>query len=295
MNISSSKRMNTTVYNTASKPKKFISLSEFNSPSNSLSPFYSIQRKKIKNSKHSRKNKIASLTPITSKFVDLVNQSKLEKKKHISYDRDYFFNLLKIHLKKNKRKDLSLNKPLPNVNSNTYNILNRTNVLRNVDREKDKEKNKNKTFIYRYNNKQKNKELYKRIDDEKKNLRIIYVNKFLSSNFNIDEKNKNNDNINNNIDNDNIKIKNKIEKKDYNFNKSKIRFMMYHGFNKKTKKNDNNSLGKHEVSKFKEMDGKYVRQLFLKNKIDNVNTQMKVVQKDVNVTKNKLYIFQYFK
>lgn len=293
MIISSSKRMNTTVYNTASRQKKFITLNVFNSQSNSISPIHSLQKKRIKNTKHSKRNKISNLTSRTSLFVDLVKQSKLAKEKHISYDRDYYFNLLKIQLKKHNRKnlpkikDLSLTKPLSNVNSKPNNLFNTTNYLRSIDREKDK----NKTFSYRHINRQKKKELNKSIiDEDKQNLRIIYVNKILSSDLNKNENNKNDDNINNNFNNvnENIKIKNKIESKDYNLNMSKIRFLLYHGFNKKRKNNEFNLQGKYEINKFKEMDGKIMRQLFLKNKINNVYTQMKTVQKDVDVTKKKL-------
>lgn len=297
MIISSSKRMNTTVYNTASRPKKFITLNVFNSTSNSISPIHSLQKKRIKNTKHTKRNKIPNLTSRTSLFIDLVKQSKLAKEKHISYDRDYYFNLLKIQLKKKIRKnlpkikDLSLTKPLSNVNSKANNLFNTTNYLRSIDREKDK----NKTFSYRHINKhidrQKKKELYKSIiDEDKQNLRMIYVNKILSSDLNKNENSKNDDNINNNINNgnENIKIKNKIESKDYNLNMSKIRFLLYHGFNKKSKNNEFNLQGKYEINKFKEMDVKIMKQLFLKNKINNVYTQMKTVQKDVDATKKKL-------
>ena len=239
-----------------------------------------------------KKSKIKNpfINSASSLFVDLLKQTHFKKENRILYEKNYYINLLKIKLKKKpeilpKLKTLSSTKTFP-ISIDNINSLTNINFLKNS------EKNL-KTFSYRNINNQKKNVLYKRIIDGKPtNLKSVYVHKLLSSNNDPGMKEGDRQyNSNNNIEESeyqpNIIIQTKTMNNDYNLNKSKMKFMIYHGKNKAIK-NISNSVEKDIVRKYEGINKTRIKQLFLKNKLIKVCNKMRSVQKDVDNTKNKL-------
>ena len=237
-----------------------------------------------------KKNKIKNpyINSSSSLFVDLLKQTHFKKENRVLYEKNYYINLLKIKLKKKpdilpKLKILSSTKAFP-ISIDNINSLTNINFLKNT------EKNM-KTFSYRSINNQKKNSLYKRILDGKPtNLKSVYVHKFLSSN-NYSGAKEGDRQYYNNIDGPeyqaSIIIQTKTMNNDYNLNKSKMKFMKYHGKNKSIKK-ISNSVEKDIVHKYEGINNTSIKQLFLKNKLIKVCNKMKSVQKDFDSTKNNL-------
>ena len=284
--ISSATSMGATLYKIPSISNK-KSYTESISPSCSVSPFRT--HKKTPSTKY--------ISPFTnsnnSSIIDLMKQSKLTNDPPLLFNRNYYFNLLKLQLKKNKGqklfpplKTLSSIKSIPIFHFNSFNTLTTTNFPR------DKYV---KTFSYKNLNHKKSSFLYKKImkGGVPENLKIVYVNKFLTSKDKSEDDKIRTINKNNKIEADEkITIKNKIENNNYNLKLSKLRFLMFHGFNKKNKGKQNkcNSMEKFVINKYEGLDNKMIRQYFLKKKLKNVNNKMKSVQKDVENAKNNLNV-----
>ena len=274
--ISSGTSMGETLYKITSSKKR--NLSESNSYSTSFPVYHSQER--FHNNNNIKKTNLSSI-------VNLIKQSNLKKDNRMLFDKNYYFNLIKIKLKKNykNKKFPPINTFTPNnkissVNYKMNNILTDINILKNKYI---------KTISYKsLNHKKKKRNLYKNIFNQNpQNLKIVYVNKFMTSKNSL-----NNKTVENFKTNENIKVKNKIIPKNYNIDLSKLRFMMFHGFNKKNINNDYNynSMEKYTNKKYEGFDNKKIRQLFLKNKLKKVNTKMKLVQKNVESTKAELNI-----
>ena len=280
--ISSGTSMGATLYKIPSISNK-KSYTESISPSCPISPFRTHKSTKYINP-FTNTNK--------SSIIDLMKQSKLTNDPPLLFNRNYYINLLKLQLKKNKDKKsfpalktVSSIKSIPIFNFNSYNTLTTSNFP------KDKYI---KTYSYKNLNHKKCSFLYKKMKGGvPENLKFVYVNKFLTSK-DISEDDKmqfNNKNIKNEAD-EKITIKNKIENNNYNLNLSKLRFLMFHGFNKKNKgKQDKyNSMEKCVINKYEGLDNKKIRQYFLKRKLKNINTKMKSAEKDVENAKNNLNV-----
>ena len=237
-----------------------------------------------------KKNKIKNpyINSASSLFVDLLKQTHFKKENHILYEKNYYINLLKIKIKKKpeilpKLKTLSSTKTFP-LSIDNINSLTNINFLKNS------EKNM-KPFRYLNINNQKKNALYKRILDGKPtNLKSVYVHKLLSSS-NYSGIKEGDRQYYNNIDDPeyqpSIIIQTKTMNNDYNLNKSKMKFMKYHGKNISIK-NINNSVKEDIVYKYEGINNTRIKQLFLENKLIKVFNKMKSVQKDVDSTKNKL-------
>ena len=285
--ISSGTSMEETLYKISSM-SKMRSISESNSPSITFSPFTSQRKKYISKWTYLKTN---------LSLIDLMKQSKLKNnKKRLLFDKNYYLNLIKIKLKKKLKnnkfppiKTLSSLKSMLSINYNTMNTINNLNNNKN---------NKNNYIKDKYiktmsfdNIKQNKNNIYKEIfNSNPKNLKIVSVNKFINA------KNNTCFTTEQNIKKtENFKVKNKIQEKNYNLSLSKIRFMNYHGSNKKNKDNEKNLkynlLLQH---KFEGLDNKKIRQFFVKNKLNKVNTKMKTVQKDVENTKSRIYDFFFY-
>ena len=275
---SSSTSMDATIYKSFSLSNKKFNFKMYNTPS--LTSYHNqIKKNKIKN---------PYINSASSLFVDLLKQTHFKKENRVLYETNYYINLLKIKLKKKpeilpKLKTLSSTKTFP-ISIDNINSLTNINFLKNT------EKNM-KTFSYRSINNQKKNALYKRIIDGKPtNLKSVYIHKILSSN-NYSGVKEGDRQYYNNIDDPeyqpNIIIQTKTMNNDYNLNKSKMKFMKYHGKNKFIK-NINNSVEKDIVHKYEGINNRRIKQLFLKNKLIKVCNKMKSVQKDVDSTKNKL-------
>lgn len=271
--ISSCTSMGNTLYKITSM-SRIRSISDHNSPSASFSP--SETQRKISYSNTINSN--------FSSIVDLMKQSKLKNDSRIHINKSYYFNLLKIKLKKKYTqnnfppiKTFSPSQINPSINYNTMHTLTNTNFL--------KEKYI-KTFSYENKrHKEKKKTLYNNIfKTNPYNLKIVYVNKFLRA------KDKKNETEENNEIDEKIKVKNKIEDNKYNLNKSKIRFMINHGFNKNTnnKAHRHNTTDKYKFDKYGGLNNKKIRQFFLKTRLIKVNNKMKLVRKNVEDTKSKI-------
>ena len=294
--ISSATSMDERTIKILQSPNNMTSFSDSISPSHSYftSPYQT--RQKIKNIKYLNTTKPTNLTstPSSSFFVDLIKQTKLQEgKSQIFCNKDYYFNLLKIQLKKNYSNKLprinifSSKNNKESINLNVFNTLSNINILGN--RLNNKDKNKYKTFGYKSINIKKKNDLYKRImDGEPQNLKIVPVNKFLKSKIDL-----NDNNIKDKIyKHENMSIKTKIENNDYNLNLSKIRFMKFHGVKKKSKINlfnlFENNKNKNNKNKFKGINSLKVKLLFLKNKIKKVNNNIKTVKINVDNKKNEI-------
>lgn len=267
--ISSGTSMGETLYKITSRTK-IKNMSEPNSPSISLTPYHPQGR--IINSRYIKTN--------LSSIIDLVIQSKLKNDNKLFFNKNYYINLLKIKLKKNYEnknfppiKTFTSLKKITNINYNTLNTLTNTNFA------KDKYLN---TFSYdtlNHHNKNKNN-LYKNIlDNNPKNLKVVYVKKFLNS--------KNNKTEENNKMIEDLRIRGKNIGENYNLNLSKLRFRMFHGLDKKVQ-NNYNSLDKQIKDKFKGLNNKKIRQYFLKNKLNEYNSKIKLVKKNVENTKKRI-------
>lgn len=271
--ISSFTSMDGTTFKITSR-SKFKNLSEFNSPTYSFS--LKTLHRKIPKAKLMKNN-------LSSSIVDLMTQSKLKFDPRVLYEKNYFFNLLKIKLKKkyqNKKfPPLKTFTPLqtnPSINYNTLHTLTSTNFTNGKN---------TKTFSYENLKRSKKKNtLDKNIfNKNSKDLKMVYVNKFLKSK--IKSMNKTEEDYN-----EDITIKNKIEDNNYNFNKSKIFFFNHHGIYKKNRSNNNkfNSIDKKISNKYERFNNIKIRQFFLKRKLSNINSKMNLVQKDVENTKTKI-------
>lgn len=276
---SSATSMDATIYKSSSLSNKKSHFKMFNTPS--LTSYHSqIRKSNIKN---------PYINSASSLFVDLLKQTHFKKENRILYEKNYYINLLKMKLKKKpeilpKLKTLSSTKTFP-ISIDTINSLTNINFLKNS------EKNM-KTFSYRNINNQRKNALYKRIIDGKPtNLKSVYVHKLLSTNNNSGVKEGEGQYNNNKIEEfenqPSIIIQTKTMNNDYNLNKSKMKFMIYHGKNKAFK-NISNSVEKDIVRKYEGINNTKIKQLFLKNKLIKVCNKMRSVQKDVDNTKNKL-------
>jgi len=277
---SSATSMDATIYKSLSLSNKKSNFQMYNTPS--LTSYHNqIKKSKIKN---------PFINSASSLYVDLLKQTHFKKENRMLYEKNYYINLLKIKLKKKpeilpKLKTLSSTKTFP-ISIDNINSLTNINFLKNS------EKNM-KTFSYRNINNQKKNALYKRIIDGKPtNLKSVYVHKLLSSNNDPGMKEGDRQyNSNNNIEESeyhpSIIIQTKTMNNDYNLNKSKMKFMIYHGKNKAVK-NISNSVEKDIVRKYEGISNTRIKQLFLKNKLIKVCNKMRSVQKDVDNTKNKL-------
>ena len=275
---SSATSMDATIYKGLSLSNKKSNFKMYNTPSLTL---YHNQIKK---------SKIRSpyISSASSFFVDLLKQTHFKKENRILYEKNYYINLLKMKLKKKpeilpKLKKLSSTKTFP-ISIDNINSLTNINFLKNSIKNM-------KTFSYRNINNQKKNALYKRIiEGQPTNLKSVYVHKLLSSNNDPGAK-EGERQYNNNFEQSeyqpSITIQTKTMNNDYNLNKSRMKFMIYHGKNKAVK-NINNSVEKDIVRKYKGFNNTRIKQLFLKNKLIKVCNKMKSVQKDFDNTKNKL-------
>ena len=283
--ISSGTSMGGTLYKITSM-SKIRSISESNSPSTTFSPFSTSLRKKSIPKWNNLKTNLS--------LVDLMKQSKLKKDKKLLFDKNYFLNLIKIKLKKKLKnnnfppiKTLSSLKSLLSINYNTMNTMTNINSNKKNNYLKDKYI---KTFSYD-NIKQNKINIYKNVfNSNPKNLKKVAVNKFINKKNNACFKTENNfKKI------ENFKVKNKIGEINYNLNLSKIRFMNFHGYNKKNKNNEKNFMYNLLLQrKFEGFDNKKIRQFFIKKKLNIVNTKMKSAQKNVEETKNRIKDFFNF-
>ena len=274
---SSATSMDATIYKNFSLSNKKSNFKMYNTP---LTSYHNqIKKNKIKN---------PYINSASSLFVDLLKQTHLKKENHVLYEKNYYINLLKIKLKKKpeilpKLKTLSSTKTFP-ISIDNINSLTNINYLKNSDKNM-------KTFSYRSINNQKKNALYKRILDGKPtNLKSVYIHKLLSSNNYSGVKEEDRQYYNNIDDPEyqpSIIIQTKTMNNDYNLNKSKMKFMKYHGKNKSIK-NIRNSVEKDIVHKYEGINNARIKQLFLKNKLIKVCNKMRSVQKDVDSTKNKL-------
>ena len=237
---SSATSMDATIYKSFLLSNKKSNFKKYNTPL--LTSYHNqIKKNKIKN---------PYINSASSLFVDLLKQTHFKKENRVLYETNYYINLLKIKLKKKpeilpKLKTLSSTKKFP-ISIDNITSLNNINFLKNSEK-------KMKTFSYRSINNQKKNALYKRILDGKPtNLKSVYVHKFLSSN-NYSGVKEGDRHYYNNIDGPEYKpsitIQTKTMSNDYNLNKSKMKFMKYHGKNKFIK-NINNSVEKDIVHKY---------------------------------------------
>ena len=235
-----------------------------------------LQNKKYKNIDNLKYRKTISYIR-SSSIIDLMDQSNLSEKRKIPINKNYLINYLKMKMKKNKSK-------LPTIQTIKTFTKNIDYNLRTFSIDVNNLTNLNvfhKTFNYqrRDNNKEKINELYKKIYENKSNLKLVYVNQFINTNKKIKEKN----------DSLNIKIKPKlISDINHNFITSEKKFMKYHGFNKRKKFNCNlNSFNKIR-DKYPNMDNIKVLQFFLKKKLKIINKDMNVVKNKCEIAKNNL-------
>ena len=275
---SSATSMDATIYKGLSLSNKKSNFKMYNTPS--LTSYHNqIKKNKIKN---------PYINSSSSLFVDLLKQTHFKKENRILYEKNYYINLLKMKLKKKpeilpKLKKLSSTKTFP-ISIDNINSLTNINFLKNSIKNM-------KTFSYRNINNQKKNALYKRIiEGQPTNLKSVYVHKLLSSNNDPGAK-EGERQYNNNFEESeyqpSITIQTKTMNNDYNLNKSRMKFMIYHGKNKAVK-NISNSVEKDIVRKYKGFNNTRIKQLFLKNKLIKVCNKMKSVQKDFDNTKNKL-------
>jgi hypothetical protein len=277
--------MSCTLYKIKTSKK---SLSESLSPK---STFHHFPKQMTFTPKYTKKT-IARTRTDTSTIIDLIKQSKLTYEPLFHFNKN-FMNLIKLQLKKKNCfppiKTLALIKSRPIIHYNSDKSLTTQNIkdkcVTTYNYKNFRSKHKTNSFLYK-----KGITFGNNINE---NLKLVYVNKILTptSTKSIDNTHsyfhRNNSIAINNIDK--IKIKNKIEQTNYNFNNSKIRFLMFHG---RQKKNDNikkgDSTEKCSKNKYEGFDNKKIRQYFLKKKLKNVNIKMKSVQKDVEIAKNNL-------
>lgn len=271
--ISSATSMGGTLYKISSKSNN---LGELDSPSFSFSA--NRPHRKISHIKLIKNN-------LSSTIVDLIKQSKLKKNSRVLYEQNYFFNLLKIKLKKKYQnnnfppiKTFSSLKKIQSINYNTLHTITNINFINDkyikaFSHENIKRTKKNNTLNKNIINKNQNSQ----------DLKVVYVNKFLKSQ--IKRMNKTEENYN-----EDVTIKNRFEDKYYNFNKSKMFFFNHHGIYKKNRRNKNmfNSTNKKISNKYEGLNSIKIRQHFLKRKLGNVNSKMNLVQKDVENTKMKI-------
>ena len=205
---------NSNIYKDKIKPKSNLNFLSVETHTNTFHSNFNI---KIFDDINYRKT-ISYLRPYS---IDLMKQSNLEDDKKIAINKNYFINLIKMRLKNKKTKlpTIQMLKTFsPKINKNfkafsinvsnikTFHSYQFPNFLNNTTNNSNKEKlNK----------------LYKKIYEEKNNLKHIYVSQIINKN-----KSEKNESVN-------IKIKPKIINDiNRNFITSEKRFMKYHGFNK---------------------------------------------------------------
>ena len=220
----------------------------------------------------------------SSSIVDLMEQSNLSEKRKIPINKNYFINYIKMKLKNNKTK-LPTIQTIKSFSQNTdYNLRTFSIDINNLSNYN----SFHKTFNYetRKSNKEKINELYKKIYENKSNLKRVYVNHFINNNKKTKEKKESL----------NVKIKPKLLNNiNQNFITSEKKFMKYHGFNKRKKFNYNlNSLNKIR-DKYPNMDNIKILQFFLKKKLKIINKDMDVVKNECEIAKNDLVsVYDFF-
>jgi len=209
--------------------------------------------------------------------IDLMKQSNLEDDKKIAINKNYFINLIKMRLKNKKTKlpTIQMLKTFsPKINKNfkafsinvsnikTFHSYQFPNFLNNTTNNSNKEKlNK----------------LYKKIYEEKNNLKHIYVSQIINKN-----KSEKNESVN-------IKIKPKIINDiNRNFITSEKRFMKYHGFNKRNKYKFNMNSYDKIKDKYYNVNSIKIIQLFLKKKLNIISKDVKTARNDYEIAKNDL-------
>ena len=220
----------------------------------------------------------------SSSIVDLMEQSNLSEKRKIPINKNYFINYIKMKMKKNKSK-LPTVQTIKTFSGNTdYNLRTFSIDLKNLSNYN----NFHKTFSYqeRKSNKEKINELYKKIYENKSNLKRVYVNHFINNNKKTKEKNESL----------NMKIKPKLLNNiNQNFITSEKKFMKYHGFDKRKKFNYNlNSFNKIR-DKYPGIDNIKILQFFLKKKLKILNKDMDVIKNECEIAKNDLVsVYDFF-
>ena len=206
-----------------------------------------------------------------------MKQSNLENDKKIAINKNYFINLIKMRLKNKKTKlpTIQMLKTFsPKINKNfkafsinvsnikTFHSYQFPNFLNNTTNNSNKEKlNK----------------LYKKIYEEKNNLKHIYVSQIINKN-----KSEKNESVN-------IKIKPKIINDiNRNFITSEKRFMKYHGFNKRNKYKFNMNSYDKIKDKYYNVNSIKIIQLFLKKKLNIISKDVKTARNDCEIAKNDL-------
>ena len=209
--------------------------------------------------------------------IDLMKQSNLEDDKKIAINKNYFINLIKMRLKNKKTKlpTIQMLKTFsPKINKNfkafsinvsnikTFHSYQFPNFLNNTTNNSNKEKlNK----------------LYKKIYEEKNNLKHIYVSQIINKN-----KSEKNESVS-------IKIKPKIINDiNRNFITSEKRFMKYHGFNKRNKYKFNMNSYDKIKDKYYNVNSIKIIQLFLKKKLNIISKDVKTARNDCEIAKNDL-------
>ena len=126
-------------------------------------------------------------------------------------------------------------------------------------------------------NKEKLNKLYKKIYEEKNNLKHIYVSQIINKN-----KSEKNESVS-------IKIKPKIINEiNRNFITSEKRFMKYHGFNKRNKYKFNMNSYDKIKDKYYNVNSIKIIQLFLKKKLNIISKDVKTARNDCEIAKNDL-------
>ena len=126
-------------------------------------------------------------------------------------------------------------------------------------------------------NKEKLNKLYKKIYEEKNNLKHIYVSQIINKN-----KSEKNESVS-------IKIKPKIINDiNRNFITSEKRFMKYHGFNKRNKYKFNMNSYDKIKDKYYNVNSIKIIQLFLKKKLNIISKDVKTARNDCEIAKNDL-------
>ena len=216
----------------------------------------------------------------TSSIVDLMKQSNLAENKFVKVNKTYLINLIKMKIKKDKSKLPTIQafktfSPKTDINFKTFSIDFNGN-------KKNDAINLHKTFNYsnRNHNKEKINELYKKIyDNDKNNLKSVYVNQFINCNKNrVDEKEIPNLNIK-------PKIVNNINQ---NLITSQKRFLKYHGFNKRNKYIYRIKLYGKKREKYPNLDSFQILRFFLKKKLKILNNDVSKVKDECDVAKSNL-------
>ena len=261
---------NSNIYKDKIKPKSNLNFLSVETHTNT---FHSNFNNKNFNDINYRKT-ISYLRPYS---IDLMKQSNLEDDKKIAINKNYFINLIKMRLKNKKTKlpTIQMLKTFsPKINKNfkafsinvsnikTFHSYQFPNFLNNTTNNSNKEKlNK----------------LYKKIYEEKNNLKHIYVSQIINKN-----KSEKNESVS-------IKIKPKIINDiNRNFITSEKRFIKYHGNNKRNKKKFNMNSYDKIKDKYYNVNSIKIIQLFLKKKLNIISKDVKTARNDCEIAKNDL-------